>query len=212
MNAYVQPLCNQTRGLLAEYGIVLPQGVHTVRKALPGILEDAENGLTELFRQLLQERRQQLVELDEHITFYTDQLTEQARQSEALQQLQSIPGFGPIVASAYHTYVGNGQTFTCGRHVSASLGLVPRQHSTGGKTVLLGISKRGDQELRGLLVHGARAVVRMAHKKEDRLSLWICQLVERRGVNKATVALANKLARTAWAVSATGKPYVAHPA
>lgn len=202
-------LCNQTRGLLAEYGLVLPQGVTQLRKRLPDLLEDASNGLSALFRQLLRQRYEQLVELDGHIEFYTGQLVQQAQQSEAIQQLQTIPGFGPVVASAYHTYVGDGQTFACGRDVSASLGLVPRQHSTGGKTVLLGISKRGDQELRGLLVHGARSVVRIAHKKQDQLSRWVCRLVERRGINKATVALANKLARIAWAVSTQNKPYVA---
>lgn len=203
-------LCNQTRGLLAEYGLILPKGVSVLRKALPDILEDGSNGLSDLFRQLLRQRYDQLVEQDSHIEFYTKQLIAQAEQSAEIRQLQTIPGFGPVVASAYHTYVGNGQTFANGRDVSASLGLVPQQHSTGGKTVLLGISKRGDQELRGLLVHGARSVVRMAHKKTDRLSLWVCRLVERRGINKATVALANKLARIAWAMTTQNKSYSAY--
>jgi transposase len=200
-------LCNQTRGLLGEYGIIIPKGVSVLRKVIPTLLEEAANGLSPLFRTLLSRRYDQLIQLDTDLEFYTTQLTEQAAQSLAIQRLQTIPGFGPIVASAYHIHVGNGRVFANGRAVSASLGLVPRQHSTGGKPVLSGISKRGDQELRSLLVHGARSVVRMANKREDRLSRWVCQLVEKRGMNKATVALANKLARIAWAVTTKQTDY-----
>lgn len=134
----------------------------------------------------------------------------QAEHCEEIKRLQSIPGFGPIVASAYFSDVGNGEVFSSGRGVSASLGLVPRQHSTGGKNVLLGISKRGDQALSGLLVHGARAVARVANKRSDRLSRWVCKLIEKRGMNKATVALANKLARIAWAVPPHKEAYIAY--
>lgn len=203
-------LCNQTHGLVGEYGLVLPKGVNALRKAIPSVLEDAENGLTDLFRQLLRQRLDQLIDLDAHIKFYTDLLVNQAEHCEEIKRLQSIPGFGPIVASAYYSYVGNGEVFSNGRGVSASLGLVPRQHSTGGKNVLLGISKRGDQELRGLLVHGARAFARVANKRSDRLSRWVCQLIEKRGMNKATVALANKLARIAWAVTTNKEAYIAY--
>lgn len=205
-------LCNQIRGLLGEYGLIVPKGIGILKKAIPVLLEDAENGLTDLFRQLLQRRYEQLTGLEAHITFYTDLLVQQASVCEEILRLQGIPGFGPIVANAYHTHVGDGQAFKRGRDVSASIGLVPRQHSTGGKNILLGISKRGDQELRGLLVHGARSVVRMAHKRTDKLSQWVCHLVERRGMNKAVVALANKLARIAWAVTTQKSPYVAYPA
>lgn len=204
-------LCNQTHGLVGEYGLVIPKGVTALRKAIPDLLEDAENGLTDLFRQLLKQRLDQLIELEAHIQFYTDLLVNQAERCEEIKRLQSIPGFGPIVASAYYSYVGSGEVFRNGRGVSASLGLVPRQHSTGGKNVLLGISKRGDQELRGLLVHGARAFARVANKKNDRLSSWVCQLIEKRGMNKATVALANKLARIAWAVTTNKEAYIAYP-
>jgi len=203
-------LCNQTHGLVGEYGLVLPKGVNALRKAIPVVLEDAENGLTDLFRQLLRERFDQLIELDAHINYYTDLLVSQAEHCEEIKRLQSIPGFGPIVASAYYSYVGNGEVFSNGRGVSASLGLVPRQHSTGGKNVLLGISKRGDKELRSLLVHGARAFARVANKRSDRLSRWVCQLIEKRGMNKATVALANKLARVAWAVTTRKEAYIAY--
>jgi transposase len=193
-------LCNQLRGLLAEYGIVLPQGVSTLRKRLPELLEDAENGLSDFFRPLLAEGYRQLQELDAHIELYTHKLKEHARDHEAVQRLQTVPGFGPVVASVFHAFVGDGEAFGKGRDVSAALGLVPRQHSSGGKTVLLGISKRGDRYLRSLLVHGARAVVRQAERKDDRLSRWIQQLQATRGANKTAVALANKMARIGWAI------------
>jgi transposase len=193
-------LCNQMRGLLAEYGIVLPQSVGAVRKRVPELLEEAENGLSDFFRPLLADCYQQLKELDAHIDFYTQALKEHARDNDAVQRLQTIPGFGPVVASVFHAFVGDGQGFGKGRDLSAALGLVPKQHSSGGKTVLLGISKRGDRYLRSLLVHGARSVVRRAVGKDDRLSRWINRLRSTRGYNKAAVALANKMARIGWAI------------
>ena len=204
-------LCNQLRGVLAEYGIVLAQGVGTVRKRVPELLEDAENGLSDFLRALLADAYRQLCELDGHIAFYTDALKAHARGNEAVERLQTAPGFGPIVASAFHAYVGDGHAFGKGRDLSAALGLVPRQHSSGGKTVLLGISKRGDRYLRSLLVHGARAVVRTADHKDDPLSRWICRLKVTRGPNKAAVALANKLARIGWAILRRGGTYRAQP-
>lgn len=193
-------LCNQLRGLLAEYGVVVPKGVAALRRRLPELLEDGENGLSPLFRRLLEQGYQQLRELEEHIAFYTGELKRQARQSEAVQRLQSVPGYGPVVASVFYAMVGDGAQYRRGRDVSAALGLVPRQHSTGGKPLLLGISKRGDPYLRSLLVHGARAVVQRAAGKEDRLSRWVNRIQAERGANKATVALANKLARIGWAL------------
>ena len=151
-------------------------------------------------RSWLQRRYEQLKELDEHIDYYTDELEHIARTDPACERVQSIPGFGPIVASAFVSVVGNGETYRRGRDVAASLGLVSAQHSSGGKERLLGISKRGDRYLRTLLVHGARSVVNQAASKNDSLSRWIQRLVERRGKNKATVALANKMARMGWAV------------
>jgi len=193
-------LCNQTRGLLAEYGIVLAQGVSVLRKRLPELLEDGENGLSDFFRPLLADCYQQLQEIDTHIDFYTQALKRHAQHNKAVQRLQTVPGFGPIVASVFHAAVGDGHAYKKGRDVSAALGLVPKQHSTGGKTVLLGISKRGDRYLRSLLVHGARSVVRLATNKDDRLSRWINQLKSTRGFNKTAVALANKMARIGWAL------------
>lgn len=193
-------LCNRLRALLAEYGIVLPKGVGCVRRRIPELLEDGENGLSDVFRGLLARGYQQLCELDEHIRHYSALIEQGAREREAERRLCTIPGFGPVVASAFHGAVGDGRGYRRGRDVSASVGIVPRQHSSGGKAVLLGITRRGDGYLRSLLVHGARSVVRRAAGKEDRLSRWVQRLVAERGVNKATVALANKLARIGWAV------------
>jgi transposase len=193
-------LCNQLRGLMAEYGIVLPKGVNTLRHRLPELLEDAQNGLSDLCRRLLTQSYRQLQELDSHIDCYARELRSQSQQDDACQRLQTVPGFGPIVASVFHSVVGGGQAYRRGRDVSASLGLVPRQHSSGGKNNLLGISKRGDRYLRSLLIHGARAVVTQAGRKADRLSRWVSRLKAARGMNRATVALANKLARIGWAV------------
>src|SRR5208337_4937207 len=193
-------ICNSVRGLLAEYGVVLGKGITILRKSIHGLLEDAENGLSLTFRHLLAKSYERLVELDGYIDFYTQELVIQSRQDDACQRLQEIPGFGPITASAFYSAVGNGQSYSCGRDVSASIGVVPRQHSTGGKNVLLGISKRGDVYLRSLLIHGARAVIIHASKKKDRLSQWINRIAAERGINKAAVALANKMARIGWAI------------
>jgi transposase len=193
-------LCNQIRGLLAEYGSVLPKGVRVVRQRLPQLLEEGDNGLSAFFRSLLGNCYEQLQQVDAHIDFYTQELKRHAQHTEAVRRLQTAPGFGPILGSVFHAFVGEGQAFSKGRDVSAALGLVPRQHSTGGKTVLLGISKRGDRYLRSLLVHGARSVVRLAVGKDDRLSRWINRLRSTRGYNKTAAALANKMARIGWAI------------
>ena len=202
-------LCNRIRGLLAEYGLTLPRGVNVLRQHLPELLEDGKNGLNDLFRRLLAEGYQQLKELDRHIASYTQELERQAQQHDECRRLQTIPGYGPIVASAFHSVIGNGEAYRRGRDVPASLGLVPRQHSSGGKNVLLGISKRGDRYLRSLLVHGARSVVIQAGKKDDRLSRWINRIRAERGFNKAVVALANKMARIGWAILAHKTVYQA---
>jgi transposase len=193
-------LGNQLRGLLAEHGIVVGRGINVLRRQLPELLGATDNGLSPLFRELLNQGYQQLQQLDKHIIDYTKILTRLSQQNEACQRLQTIPGFGPINASVFASVVGNGSAYRCGRDVSASLGIVPGQHSTGGKNTLLGISKRGDSYLRCLLIHGARAVVIQAATKTDRLSLWINRIRAERGYNKATVALANKMARMGWAI------------
>lgn len=193
-------LCNQLRALVAEYGLVMNRGVAAIRRGIPRLLDGAENGLSEMFRALLKRGYDQLVELEQHIDYYTREIKHHSRRDERCRRLQALPAFGPLVASVFASKVGDGKAFKRGRDVSAAVGLVPRQHSSGGKEVLLGISKRGDKYLRSLLIHGARSVVRHARNKDDKLSRWVNTLRERRGVNKATVALANKLARMGWAL------------
>lgn len=198
---------NQVRGLLLEYGIVLPQGAYVVRKALPAILEDAENGLSFAMRELLDDLRAALTRLDERIAGYDRKITLMAKHNDACRVLMTIPGIGPLIATALIAAVGDVRVFNSGREMAAWLGLVPRQRSTGGRPILGRISKRGDTYLRTLLIHGARAVVRLAAKKTDRRSRWVAALAQRRGNNIAAVALANKNVRTAWAMLTRAEPY-----
>ncbi len=200
-------LVNQMRGQLAEYGVVLPRGVSALRRRVPQLLEDGASPLSPPFRELLARQYRHLLMLEEELAWYTRQLTAQSRQDEVCQRLQALPAFGPLVSSAFKAWVGDGQQFRRGREASAALGIVPRQYSTGGKTVLLGITKRGDSYVRSLVIHGARAVVARAASKDDPLSRWINELVARRGHNKAVVALANKLVRIAWVIVARGECY-----
>ena len=200
-------LSNRIRGLLAELGIIFNQGILAVRKGLPAALEDVENGLIHSFREALALMHHQFCQLDDLVDGLSKLIKKTANEHEEIKRLQSIPGFGPIVSSSFYSVIGDGKAFAKGRDVSASVGVVPRQHSTGGKNILLGISKRGDKYLRKMLVNGARTVVNHAHKKDDALNIWVTRLVNKQGKNKATVALANKLARIAWAVTVSGKPY-----
>jgi transposase len=200
-------LVNQVRGLLAEYGIVINKGVAAVRKGLPGILGEAENGLTMRGRGLFADLLEELRALDERFKQSEKQIEISNRGNEVCQRLDEILGVGPITASAVHAAAGDGKDFVNGRHFSAWIGLVPGQHSTGGKSTLLGISKRGNAYLRTLFIHGARAVLRHSANKTDRFSLWAQALLERRGHNKACVAVANKIARMAWVIMAKGESY-----
>lgn len=200
-------LSNQLRGLLAEYGIIAPKGLASLRRLIMHSLEDAENGLSARFRRLLHEGYRQLVEVEEHLAAYNREIKEEVKSCEVAQRLMTIPGYGAVVSSLYLNVVGDGKAFRRGRDVSAALGIVPRQHSSGDKQVLLGISKRGNPHLRRALIHGARSVVLHARNKDDRLSRWVNQLVQHKGMNKATVALANKLARIGWAVLTSGGVY-----
>lgn len=197
-------LGNQIRGLLAEFGLILPQGLHRLRDALPGLLEDADNGLPALLREELSVQSERLSELDAEVQRLTRRIEQQLTLDERAQALMQRRGVGPLIASAVSAEIGNPQAFKNGRQFAASLGLVPRQHSTGGKPLLLGISKRGNAYLRTLLIHGARSVMRTADRHEDPISQWARQVKERRGVHKAIVAVANKMARQLWAQLAYG--------
>lgn len=200
-------LVNQVRGLLAEYGIVINKGITAVRKDLPEILEDAENSLTVLSRELFAELLEELRALEQRFEHRERRIKSLNQNNEVCQRLDEILGIGPLIASATYTAAGDGKDFVNGRHFSAWLGLVPGQHSSGGKTVLLGISKRGNSYLRTLYIHGARAVLRHSATKTDRFSLWAQAVLARRGHNKACVAVANKMARIAWVVMAKGETY-----
>ena len=200
-------LVNQIRGLLAEYGIVIHQGVAAVRKGLPSILEEAGNGLTVRSRALFADLFEELRLLDERFKHSEQQIEASNHENEVCQRLDEILGVGPITASAVYAAAGDGKDFVNGRHFSAWVGLVPGQHSTGGKSTLLGISKRGNAYLRTLFIHGARSVLRHSANKTDRFSLWAQALLERRGHNKACVAVANKIARMAWVIMAKGETY-----
>ncbi len=198
---------NQIRGLVGEYGLVAPQGIARLRKALPFWLEDAENGLSERFRRLLDGVRGDLVELDTRVGELDDEVAAIAKNDPVAQRLQPLRGVGPITATALVAAVGSAEQFAKGRDMAVSLGLTPKQHSTGGQDRLLGISKRGDPYLRSLLVHGGRSVIRTAKGKDDRLSQWVMNLVARSHPNVAAVAMANKTARIAWAMIRNGTDY-----
>ncbi len=191
---------NQIRGLLAEYGIVVGRRVDTLRNALPLLLEDADNGLTMDFRMLLEDLQQDLAVLNGRVDDLDKKIKTLASSNIDAKRLQQIPGIGPVTATALVCAIGDGQQFKRGRDMSAWLGLTPRQHSSGGKDRLLGISKRGDAYLRTLLIHGARSVLKVAGQKDDPRSHWLQNLCGRRNKNIAAVALANKNARIAWAL------------
>lgn len=200
-------LANQIRGLLNEYGVVIPSGIRRLRVQLPLILEDAENGLTALGRELMHDLYQRLIVLDEQVAQADRRIEQLFKQDERSQRLAQVEGIGPLIATAFLAAVGDAQVFHNGRQVAAWLGLVPKQHSSGGKARLLGISKRGDSYLRTLLIHGARAAVQYATQKSNARSRWINALRQRRGKNITAIAVANKNARILWALLARGEPY-----
>jgi transposase len=191
---------NQIRGLVAEYGLVAPKELLHLRRALPRWLEDEANGLTPRFHWLLRGLREELVALDERITQLDHEIEQIAQSEPAAKRLMQLRGVGPIIATAMLATVGDARQFSNGRQMSASIGLTPKQHSSGGKERMLGISKRGDAYLRSLLIHGARAVIRTARAKEDPLSKWVIRIADRRHPNVAAAALANKTTRIAWAM------------
>ena len=203
---------NQIRGLLMEYGLIIPQGISYVRKSIPLMLEDGDNELTFMFRELLADLYHEMVHLDERIKNLENKLEAICAQNEDCQRLLTIPGIGLLSATAMIAAIGDINAFKSGRELAAWLGLVPRQHSTGGKPTLLGISKRGDTYLRTLLIHGGRTVVRVADKHSDKRSQWITQIEARRGKNISAVAVANKNARVAWALLSKKTNYQAKAA
>jgi transposase len=197
---------NQTRCLLAEFGLVLPRGIQHMRR-VPAVLDAAADELPQSFRQLMLDQLESIRALDRRIAELESDIRHWHRESAASRRLAEIPGIGPLTASALVASVGNAATFTSGRQLAAWIGLVPRQHSSGGKPKLLGIGKRGDGYLRALLVHGARAVVSSPRRPMQGTSRWIDRLLARRHTNIAIVAQANKTARIAWALLRHGDSY-----
>ena len=198
---------NQIRGLLAEYGLVAPRELVQLRMAVPLWLEDAENGLTDRFRRLLNGLWQDLMTLDQRVAELDREIAQIANSEPVAKRLQQLRGVGPIIATALLAAVGDAKHFANGRQMAASLGLTPKQNSSGGKERLLGISKRGDAYVRTLLIHGARSTLRTAKSKDDRLSQWVTRIAQTRHHNIAAVALANKTARIAWAMIRNGTDY-----
>src|ERR1700682_5691661 len=198
---------NQVRGLLLERGITLRKGRCHVDEALPGILEDASAKLSGALRVLLAQLKLELDPLQMRIDEADAVIKKTAGENEPCRRLVVIPGIGPVTATAIIAAIGNGAAFKKGREFAAWMGLVPREHSTGGKQKLLGISKRGNSYLRRLFVQGARAVLQFREKQSSGLSAWLAQLASRAHHNVVGEALANKLARMAWAVLAKGEVY-----
>jgi len=201
---------NQARGLLGECGIVVKQGAGNLRTALPAIIADQDNSLSGIMRRVLVLLYEHIASLEAQIGGLNHVLQDVAKEHEACVRLRKVPGVGVLGATILLAVSGAAKEFKNGRQFAAYLGLVPRQHSTGGKPRLLGITKQGDSYVRTVLIHGARAV--LAAMRRGRVPLgvtgvWLAQLVARRGVHKACVALANKMARIAWSLLARGEEY-----
>ena len=198
---------SQIRGLLLDRGMAMAKSITRARRCIPDILADPTNDLTALAPKAIAELYDLFRDLDRRIASFDKKIERIFLENEPCPRIAKIKGVGPKTATAIIAAIGDGSEFKNGRHLAAWVGLVPRQFSSGDRKVLMGISKRGSQHLRSLLVHGARAVVRTAPSKTDPNNEWVNQLRERRGFNRATVAVANKNARTIWAVLRTGEPY-----
>lgn len=195
-------LVNEMRGLLAEYGVVAPKGITKIRALLSEIIGDDDNAfnLTAILKELCADVYEELKDLDERVEKCNHKLEAIANTNSICERLMTVPGVGVLIATILFTVLSDPSLFKNGRHFAAFLGLVPRQYSSGGKQKLYGISKRGDKYIRKLLVQGARSVLLHAPKKDDKRSLWINKLNERRGGNRTCVAIANKNARIVWAL------------
>jgi len=200
-------LINHLRAVLLERGITVPQGRRKLEKELPGIISDETLSLSPRIRQLVSDLREEWQVLDDRIAVFDTEFVSQARMDEATRRLTTVPGIGSINATALVAAVGDGKAFARGRDMAAWLGLVPRQMTTGGKPKLLGISKRGNRYLRKNLIHGARAVLPGLAGRDTPLGKWVRGLLARAHKNTVVVALANKLARIAWAVLAHGRSF-----
>lgn len=203
-------LSNQIRGLLLEYGVDIAQGFSRLREKIPQLLDVSNEELTAQMKEVLADCYEEFKEISARILAYDKKLESISTQQESCRLLRTIPGIGPITAVALYAAVGNGSQFKNGRELAAHIGLVPKQHSSGEKRVLLGITQKGHADLKQVLIHGARSVVRHASKKTDRRSEWINKLVLKKHKNVVATAVANRTARIAWAVLHSCKPYHAN--
>jgi transposase len=199
---------NQVRGLLGEFGLIVPQGIASLAKRVPMLIEDASNELPGLFRLLVERLMAHLKELDRQVVELEARIKVWHGENESSRRLAKVPGIGPITASALVATIGDAKSFVNARQLAAWMGLVPKQNSSGGKNVLLGISKRGDTYLRTLLIHGARSAI-LATKRRAGVDTdnWLSRLLQRRSHNVAAVALANKNARLVWALLARDREF-----
>lgn len=202
-------LTNELHGVLIEYGIVLPLALKKMKQAIAVLVDPQDHRLSAQMKELMRMMLEELEAAEERVALLDRKMSQLSNENEVCRRLKEIPGVGPMISTALYSAVVDANTFKNGRQLSAWIGLVPRQHSTGGKNVLLGISKRGDPYLRQLMVHGARSIVKNPAGKEDRLSKWIVEKERTRGWNKAVVAVANKTARAAWVLMARGEKYQA---
>jgi len=200
-------LANQIRSLGREYGVLFPPGISALIKRLPEALEDGSNELSPVARYALADQHRCLIDVRAAMKMFLQQIEQLATQHPAYANLLPLPGIGPMIASAYIAAIGNGQQFKCGRQVSAWLGLVPRQYGTGGKIQLKGMTKNGDRYLRTLMIHGARAAITNGLKNRPELAQWVQPIIDRRGFNKAVVALANKMTRICWVIVTTDEAF-----
>ena len=198
---------NQIRSLLGEFGLIMPAGISHIAERVPDLLEDTSNALPGSLRQLITRLTEHFKDLDQLVDEFETEIKAWHRSSELSMKLEKIPGIGPLGASALVASIADATSFDNGRQLSAWLGLVPRQHSSGGKPTLLGISKRGDVYLRTLLIHGARSAILAAQRKAVNANVWLAGLLDRRHPNVAAVALANKNVRTVWALLAHGRQF-----
>lgn len=201
-------LINEMRGLLSEHGVVMSVGSFKFRREIVEFLETkAAASISKFFQKLIRELYRELDAHDARVDFYDDQIKRIFEQNEVCQRIAKIEGVGPLISTAMVAAVGDAKAFKSGRQMSAWLGLVPKQHSSGGKTVLLGISKRGNPYLRTLLIHGARSAVLRSKDKGDRRHQWINEKLKSRGPNKTYVAVANKNVRIIWKLMTSGERY-----
>lgn len=198
---------NQIRGFLKEYGVFINKGVKAFHDGVPLALEEAGNELTYRARAVIKRQYDRLSGLDEGIKHLDKEIESICKENAPCQLFMKLKGVGPMSASILFAMIGDASQFKNGRHFAAFLGLVPKEHSSGGKQNLLSISKRGDVYARSLLVHGGRSVVQRASNKTDAYSQWVTRIEKERGYNKASVAVANKNARHIWAIMAYGETY-----